>query len=57
MNFSKQVNIKTKTEQDAQVIAKAFSDMSGNFSASEWKAISKKLNNKVVQTRIRLLIA
>lgn len=57
MNYPKQVNIKAKTEIDAALIAKAMGDMSGNFSAKEWQAISKKLNNKVVQTRIRLLIS
>ena len=56
MNFQKQVVLKAKTDQDAEVIAKAMGDMSGNFSSREWKAISKKLNNKVVQARIRLLI-
>ena len=57
MNYIKNVHLKAKSELEASIMAKAMGDMSGNFTAKEWQAISKKLNNKVVQTRIRLLIA
>lgn len=54
--IEKKVHIKAKTEADAQQIAMAMSKMSGNFTAKEWQAIAKKLSNKVVQMRIRMMI-
>ena len=54
--IEKKVQIKVKSEADAQQIASAMSKMSGNFTAKEWQAIAKKLSNKVVQMRIRMMI-
>lgn len=56
MSIKKEVLIKTQSPVDADTIASAMGEMSGCFSAGEWKAISKKLQNKTVQMRIRLLI-
>lgn len=56
MTFQKTVTITAKSDAEAQHIAEAFSRSSGTFNAKEWQAIAKKLSNKMVQMRIRLLI-
>lgn len=56
MTFQKTITIKANSQGDADQIATAMSKMSGSFSAKEWQDISKKLSNKLVQMRIRLLI-
>lgn len=56
MTFQKTITIKANSQGDADKIAEAMSKMSGTFSAKEWETISKKLSNKLVQMRLRLLI-
>lgn len=56
MIYQKTITIKAKDEAEAQQIASAMSSMSAHFTGKEWLAISKKLANKVVQMRIRLMI-
>lgn len=56
MTYQKTVTITAKSETEAQQIADALSQSSGTFSAKEWQAIAKKLTNKLVQMRIRILI-
>lgn len=54
--FQKSIQIKANSETEAQQIAQAMSQVSGSFKAKEWQAIAKKLQSKIVQTRIRILI-
>jgi hypothetical protein len=56
MNYQKSVTIKANSEAEAQQIADAMSSAAGVFNGKEWQAIAKKIQNKIVQMRIRILI-
>jgi hypothetical protein len=56
MSIKKEIQIQAKNEIDAASIAQSMSEMSGAFSAKEWQQISKKLKDKTVQMRIRILL-
>jgi len=56
MTYQKNITIKANSEAEAQQIAEAISSASGAFNGNEWQAIAKKIQNKIVQMRIRLLI-
>jgi hypothetical protein len=50
------VKITAGTQRDAEEIARAVEELSGLFSATEWKAISAKLRNIVIRQQIRAMI-
>ena len=56
MIIKKQINIQASTDAEALQIAKAMEQMSGHFTAKEWQAIAKKLQNKMNRTRIKLIL-
>ena len=56
MNYQKTITIKAHSEAEAQQIADAMSMATGVFNGKEWQSIAKKIQNKIVQMRIRLLI-
>lgn len=56
MIYQKNIPITAPSEAEAEAIARALTAAAGTFTAAEWHAIAKKLQNKTVQTRIRLLI-
>lgn len=56
MNIKQELIIAAKSEQDAKIIAEAMASMSGVFTAKEWQQIAQKMQTKIVQMRIRLLL-
>lgn len=56
MIYQKTITIQANSESEAQQIADAMSSATGVFNGKEWQAISRKIKNKIVQMRIRLLI-
>ena len=56
MTLKKEIQISAKSEKEAQEIAKAMESMSGHFSAKQWTAIARNMQNSTVRMRVKLLL-